>query len=196
LKKYRFVVPGKAVGYVATTRKSKFTKEYRRYAEYAAEVRRYASAAGVPVPLFADEENQLIVKTIAYFPNRVHCDPGNVQKGICDALFYDEAAKEVAKALGKRGTGKGDDKHTGGAFPPPRYDKKNPRVVVIIKPYRREPDDLCDSKRVGEGRGDKDRKDNGGKKEEKKERATDRKSGKAVRDRKAKRRKKARGRIA
>lgn len=193
MKSYRFVIPGKAVGYVATTKKSKFSKEYRRYADYAAEVRRYASAAGVPVPLFADEENQLIVKTIAYFPNRVHCDPGNVQKGVCDALFYDEAAKEIAKALGTRGTGKGDDKQTGGSFPPPRYDKANPRVVVIIKPYRKKIDDLRYSERDGKRGSGKNREDDSSAKREKKKGAADRKPGKAVHHRQAPRRKKARG---
>lgn len=141
---FRFVVPGKPVGYVATTGKSKWTKEYRKYAEYAKVVRQYAAAAGMNIPLHATKDRPLIIKTIAYFENGVHCDPGNVQKGVVDALFYDEEAAMLAKLARKagrkpkgRGTGKGDDKHTGGAFPPPRYDKKNPRVVVIVKPYKK-----------------------------------------------------------
>jgi len=142
---FRFVVPGKPVGYIATTSRGKWTKEYQKFAEYAGIVRQYARAAGIQIPLRATKERPLIIKTIAYFENGVHCDPGNVQKGIVDALFYDEekaALAKMARKAGKktrkgRGTGKGDDKHTGGAFPPPRYDKKNPRVVIIIKPYKR-----------------------------------------------------------
>lgn len=142
---FRFVVPGKPVGYVATTGKSKWTKEYQKYAEYAKVVRLHAAAAGLSIPIHATKERPLIIKTIAYFENGVHCDPGNVQKGVVDALFYDEekaALAKFARQAGRkpkkgRGTGKGDDKHTGGAFPPPRYDKKNPRVVVIVKPYKK-----------------------------------------------------------
>lgn len=142
--KFRFVVPGPPVGYIATTKRGKWTKEYLKYAQYAKTVRMLAKASGLPIPLVATKERPLIIKTIAYFKNGVHCDPGNVQKGIVDALFYDEEKAALAKMARKagrkprkgRGTGKGDDKHTGGAFPPPRYDKENPRVVVIIKTYK------------------------------------------------------------
>lgn len=191
-RKYRFVVPGKAVGYVATTKGSKWVPEYRKFADYAAKVREYADKAGVPIPLYADEEYQIVVKTISYFPNRVHCDAPNVTKGITDALFYDE----MAKKLGKRKTAKGDDKHAGASCPPPRYDKENPRVVVIVKPYRKKQDDLRDSKRGKKGRADQDREDDGPTKKAKKKRASDRKSGKALRDRKAPRRKKKRNRAS
>jgi hypothetical protein len=176
MKKYRFVVPGKAVGHVATTTNSKWSKEYQRFADYAKKVREYAAAAGISLPLYADEENQIVVKTISYFPNRVHCDAPNVNKGVTDALFYDEMAKALAKALGKRGTGKGDDKHAGAIAPPPRYDKENPRVVVIVKPYRKKSDDLCDPKRNEKGRSDKDRDNVSGKKRKKKRRASNGKS--------------------
>ncbi len=187
MKKYRFVIPGKAVGYVATTKKSKWTKEYRRFAEYADKVRQFAERAGVPLPLYADEKNQIIVKTIAYFPNRVHADSPNVNKGVCDALFYDP----LAKLLGKRKTGKGDDKHAGAIAPPPRYDKENPRVVVILKPYPEKADDLRDSERNDKGRADQDREDDSGAKRKKKEGAASRKSRKAVHHRQASRRKKS-----
>lgn len=76
-----------------------------------------------------------MIRTISYFKNGVHADPGNVQKGVCDALFYDQEKAAMAKLKGKRGTAKGDDKYTGGSFPPPRYDKDNPRVIVIIEDY-------------------------------------------------------------
>lgn len=142
-RRARFVVPGKPQGYVATTKRGKWTKEYQRFADYAKEVRFHAKAAGIKIPLVATKDRQITIRTIAYFPNGTHYDPGNVQKGVVDALFYDEekaALAKMARAAGKRprkgrGTGKGDDKHTGGSFPPPRYDKENPRVVVIIKDY-------------------------------------------------------------
>ena len=93
-------------------------------------------------------------------------------KGITDALFYDEEAKELSKALGKRKTGKGDDKYAGAISPPPRYDKENPRVIVIVKPYRKKSDDLCDSKRNEKGRTSKNRDNVSGKKRKKKRRAS------------------------
>ena len=46
--------------------------------------------------------------------------------GVTDALFY-------KGHLGK-GKRKGDDKHTGGSFLAPLYDKNNPRTLVIIEP--------------------------------------------------------------
>ncbi len=129
----RFIVPGKPLGYKTTTAKSKWSKEFRRYGEYCKYVRFCAMQAGVELPLFASEEFPIMLKTFAYFPNRVHCDPGNVTKGITDALFYDE----MSYNLGTRRTKKGDDKYVGQFCPPPRYDKKNPHVVVIIKPYEK-----------------------------------------------------------
>ena len=72
------------------------------------------------------KEKPLMINTIAYFRNGVHCDPENVRKAVADALAYkvDEGKK-------------GCDKFTSSQFPPPRYDKEFPRTVVIIKPYVR-----------------------------------------------------------
>jgi len=134
--KWRFEVPGNPVGYTTTTFKSKGQdKRFRRYGEYCKMVRNIARAHGVPVPLVATKDSPLIIKTIAYFRNGVHCDPGNVQKGVTDALFYQEDGIRIVKGKAKVVGKKGDDKYTGGAFPPPRYDPDNPRVIVIIKPY-------------------------------------------------------------
>lgn len=148
MRKARFIIPGKPVGYVATTHRGKWTLNYQRFATYAKHVRACAKAAGIHIPVVATKKKPLTIRTVAYFPNGIHCDPGNVQKGVVDALFYDEEAAAMAKFLKKAGkklsvkkgvrrTGKGDDKHTGGSFPPPLYDKENPRVVVIIKDYVR-----------------------------------------------------------
>jgi len=128
----RFVVPGPPVGFKTTTvRSKKASSAYKRYVEYKGVVQMFAAMAGVELPLYADEDHPLLIRTVSYFRDRRHPDPGNVQKGVCDALFYD--------AQGSRGKmiRKGDDKYTGGSFPPPRYDKENPRVVVTIKRYER-----------------------------------------------------------
>lgn len=131
IRKIKFVVPGNPVGYIATTYNGKWGKEYLKFANYAKTVRLFAKAAGIRVPLLADRQKPIVIRTVAYFKNGSHCDPGNVQKGVVDALFYDENHDRGKK------TRKGDDKWTGGSFPPPRYDKKNPRVVVTIKDYVR-----------------------------------------------------------
>jgi len=141
MRKARFTVPGSPVGYVATTSRGKWTAEYQRFADYAKQVRFYARAAGIKIPLVATKGRPLVIRTVAYFANGRHPDPGNVQKGVVDALFYDEEKAALAKLYRKMGkkkrtTGKGDDKHTGGSFPPPLYDEENPRVVVIIKDYQ------------------------------------------------------------
>lgn len=141
MRKARFTVPGNPVGYVATTSRGKWTAEYQKFAEYAKLVRLHARAAGIQIPLLATKNRPLVIRTIAHFANGRHPDPGNVQKGVVDALFYDEEKAALAKLYRKMGkkkrtTGKGDDKQTGGSFPPPLYDKENPRVVVIIKDYQ------------------------------------------------------------
>lgn len=89
-------------------------------------VRECAEEAGVPLPLKSTKENPLMINTIAYFKNGVHCDPENVRKAVADALVYDVDKKK-----------KGNDKFTGSIFPPPRYSKNNPRTIIIIKPYSR-----------------------------------------------------------
>jgi hypothetical protein len=93
------------------------------------DVRIAALNAGVPLPLTATKEEPLLIKTIAYFKNGTHCDPENTRKGACDALFY---RPDIPNPKMR----KGQDKYTGGSFPPPRYDKDKPRTVVIIKPYK------------------------------------------------------------
>lgn len=134
-KKYVFVVPGHPIGYKTTTSRGKwFNKGFKKYVDYKKKVFECAQKAGVPVPLSADEQNQLMVNTIAFFKNRVHADPGNVQKGACDALFYDEREKNK-KTKSKKKTGKGNDKYTGGCFLPPKYSKENPRLIVVVEPY-------------------------------------------------------------
>ena len=136
MKEVRFIIPGKPVGYTATTRNGKWCAGYRKFAEYAKFVRERARRAGIKLPLECSEENPLMINIIAYFPNRRHCDTGNVQKGICDALFYDEVGAMTNKNKKRRRTKKGDDKYTGGLFLPPRYSK-TPRAVVIIREYKR-----------------------------------------------------------
>ena len=117
-KTLRFTVPGKPVGYYAQGKVKNWDrwKEYREYMQY---VQRCARAAGIQTPLEASKHLPVIINTTAYFATGVHCDPENVRKGISDALFY-----------GCSGPG---DKYCGGSFPPPLYDKENPRVEVEIE---------------------------------------------------------------
>lgn len=130
MRKARFIVPGDAVGFKTTTKRSKHSEDYQKYVSYKKLVQIHAKASGIRLPLVATKDRPLTIRTVAYFKNGNHPDPGNVQKGVTDALFYD-----VDQIIGKR-TRKGNDKYTGGSFPPPLYDKDNPRVVVIIKDYQ------------------------------------------------------------
>lgn len=130
MRKARFTVPGNAVGFKTTTKRSKHSEDYQKYVDYKKLVQLHAKASGIRLPLVATKDRPLTIRTVAYFKNGNHPDPGNVQKGVTDALFYD-----ADKVVGKR-TRKGNDKYTGGSFPPPLYDKDNPRVVVIIKDYQ------------------------------------------------------------
>lgn len=110
-----FVVPGKPVGYYSVGKVPNWAR-MKQYHSYMMEVQRCAKLAGIALPLTATKDAPILIKTKAYFPNGVHCDPENVRKGVSDALFY----------------GGSGDKHTGGSFPPPLYDKANPRVEVEI----------------------------------------------------------------
>lgn len=113
---HRFTVPGRPVGYYAQGKQPNWKRKVA-YENYKKLVQHCAFAAGVP-QLIATKDRPLWIHTTAYFPNGVHCDPGNVQKGVVDALFYRK---------------RGGDKHTGGSFEPPLYDKDNPRVEVVIE---------------------------------------------------------------
>lgn len=119
------------MGFKTTTKRSKFSEDYQKFVKYKVLVQWHARAAGIKLPLKATKNRPLMIRTVAYFKDGRHPDPGNVQKGVCDALFY-KVKKAGAKA---KKTGKGDDKYTGGSFPPPFYDYDDPRVVIIIKDY-------------------------------------------------------------
>lgn len=121
-KNFSFTVPGRPVGYIALGPKPNW-KAYKKYIAYSDLVREEAGRAGLATPLMATRECPVIVNTVAYFRNGTHPDPGNVQKGVCDALFY------IPRKTKKKGAG---DKYTGGAFVPPLYDKENPRVEVTV----------------------------------------------------------------
>ncbi len=135
IRRARFVIYGSPIGFKTTTKRGKWSDNYKRYVVYKELVQREATAAGIKLPLQATKDRPLMIRTVAYFKNGKHPDPGNVQKGVCDALFYDQKKAAMAKLKGRKSTGKGDDKYTGGSFPPPRYDKLNPRVIVIIEDY-------------------------------------------------------------
>lgn len=126
----RFIVYGDPVGYKTTTNRAKWSKSYEKYIDYKKEVQSTAESVGIKLPLVATKKRPLMINTISYFRDGRHPDPENVNKGVRDALFYKE------KSFFNKSR-KGDDKYTGGSFVPPRYDKENPRVVVIVKDYVR-----------------------------------------------------------
>lgn len=125
-KTIRFTVPGKPVGYYAMGKRPNWTR-LREYVEYKQLVQQHAVYAGLKLPLEATLESPVYVNTVTFFKNGVHCDPGNVQKGICDALFYQQKLPGETKRRRK-----GGDKYTGGKFEPPHYDKRHPRVEVEV----------------------------------------------------------------
>jgi len=132
MKTICFYVPGIPRGYTTTTYKGKFIrggkdKSYENYVEYCKEVRDYARKAGVNLPLITAKKDEYCVSTIAYFKDGRHPDPENIRKGVADALCYKEDKIKGSK--------KGNDKYCGGSFLPPRYDKENPRVFVIVEKY-------------------------------------------------------------
>jgi len=123
---FRFTVEGDPRGYTTTNRpkkgqRMKLSAAIRRYWAYCESVRLRAKEAGLrKLPLVATKEQPLMVFTRSYFSNGVHADPENVHKGVKDAIFYQKGG----------GTA---DKYTGGGYLPPMYDKKNPRVEIVVR---------------------------------------------------------------
>ena len=114
---YEFTVPGDPKGYYAAGKNPNWTR-LNQYIEYKKHVHNTALRKFSSIGLLkASKDEPLVINTVAYFRDGRHPDPENVHKGIVDALFYGA---------------KGGDKYTGGGFPPPLYDKDNPRVEVSI----------------------------------------------------------------
>ena len=143
MRSISFVVPGKCKGYTTTNRNGPKSKAILAYWEYCKAVRLCAAAAGVrPVPLVSTREAPIMIFTRAYFASGVHADPENIHKGIKDALFYSKKIKlpKGVKWTGDKPNGTAD-KYTGGAYLPPLYDKQNPRVEVLIRPFDQQEDE-------------------------------------------------------
>jgi len=119
----RFLIPGKAVGYYTMGKHPNFQRRADYYA-YADRVRWEARQAGASLPLVASELEPLFIETRMRSLTRVHHDPENVAKGICDALFY----------AGKNAKRNSSDKYCGGQFHPSTYGD-NEGVAVLIRPY-------------------------------------------------------------
>lgn len=113
-----FEIPGEAVGYYASGSHPNW-KRMNAYHAYKKVAQLYAVKAGLRLPMVASEVRSLFVGVLCVFKDRRHPDPANVQKGICDALFYTKHEK---------GAG---DKHTGALAMPPIYGD-TPRVVVFV----------------------------------------------------------------
>jgi len=125
---YRFQIPGVPRGYTTHNRGARPSKAIINYWSYIEDVRKVAKmSARIPLPLESPKDEPLMIFTRCYFRDGRHPDPENVHKGIKDALFYQA---------------KDGDKHTGGFYLPPLYDKKNPRVDVYIRPRCPEDDEI------------------------------------------------------
>lgn len=98
----------------------------KRYRQWQVHIQECAVMAGVSLPLRPTKDLPLYIVTIAYFASGTHCDPGNTFKSVVDALCY---VSPDEQALGVK---RGSDKHMGGLFFTPQYDKQNPRVEVNI----------------------------------------------------------------
>lgn len=98
----------------------------KRYQAWKERVQNYAAMAGLELPLRPTKAEPVYVVTMAYFQSGVHPDPGNVYKGVVDALCYVSAE---GRKLGEK---RGSDKWVGGGFEIPRYDKNEPRVEVYV----------------------------------------------------------------
>ncbi len=114
----RIVVPGEPKGY-RVARNRGWSKEQRVYRIWRDSVCEAFKKAGVSCPTFADYAYPLFVHTRAFYSSRCHCDPGNTNKGLIDAIFY-----------GSKGT---NDKYVGGCYDAPLYDKENPRTEVELR---------------------------------------------------------------
>lgn len=77
---------------------------------WAREVRRQSGT------LSANKDAPLIIGTVAVFQNGTHPDPENVHKLAKDAVFH---------------RAKCGDKHTGGVYAPPLYDKDAPHLRLL-----------------------------------------------------------------
>ena len=114
-----FTIPGHPVGYYAQGKLPNWSR-MKKYVEYKKKVQLEALCHGLILPLKATKDRPVSIKVVSYFKTGVHCDPGNVLKGIVDALFY-----------GGQG-----DKFTGGVFHWPLYDPVNPRAEVFVQELR------------------------------------------------------------
>jgi len=111
-----FRVIGDPVGAVRMTQFSRFNDAAKRYHKFKEHVQWAARQAGVRLPLFASEAAPVFITTRCVFSKRVHPDPENVQKAVCDALFYGA---------------NGGDKYVGGRYEPPAYGQLSYVEVTI-----------------------------------------------------------------
>lgn len=124
----RFTVLGAPCGFVAAGHRQ-WSKRTSKAWTYAKKVRKtlkdHIEGGGITVDAVSPDEMHLVankdaplrIATVAHFVNGTHPDPENVHKLVKDSLFH--------KAPG-------GDKHTGGLYAPPRYDKDLPRVEVMV----------------------------------------------------------------
>ena len=116
------------IGHIAHIRKmpSKVQKKYDAWKDH---VRLYLDAKlrvegwnGKPISY-----KGIDLITQAYFCNKVHCDTLNVQKLTEDILVGRQGSKKKSTFFLK------GDKCGSGTYNEPKYDKKNPRLIVILE---------------------------------------------------------------
>ena len=124
-KKHTKLHIGAYVGNVFRTR-SAVQKRHRAWKDHA---RLYIDAKlrsegwnGSPI-----DSKGVKLTTQAYFENKVHFDSLNVQKGMEDVLVWREGQSSKGTFFLK------EDKFMSGAYMAPKYDKKNPRLIVILE---------------------------------------------------------------
>lgn len=112
---FSLVVPGRPQGF--QSKATKWNKQSAKAFNWAKKVRGVlrASTGRECLPVVPGACWHII--SMAWFPDRRHCDPENVHKLAKDALFY------------KSGGGK--DKVTSGWYGPPELDKEAPRVSLM-----------------------------------------------------------------
>jgi len=121
------VIPGKPRGYYSVGARPDW-KRKNAYHDWCKDMRGYFGICGHDIPFRPTKDRRLFIWTRAWFPNGTHSDPENVHKGLKDALCYEVVKDKKGKPKRKRGGG--SDKHSGGCYDAPLYDKANPRLEV------------------------------------------------------------------
>tara|TARA_Y100000310_G_C20488908_1_gene718178 strand:+ start:361 stop:795 length:435 start_codon:yes stop_codon:yes gene_type:complete len=91
-KRIRFIIPGNQedvlgnpIGYTRTTQRSKWTEKSRRYEAWKEYVWKCVKTVVNTIPRY-EEDEKIALECRIWYKNKRRPDPGNVVKGIADAL--------------------------------------------------------------------------------------------------------------